>query len=416
MENHTGGRLFVVSGMMKPNILSGNRSNKCYRVCCSCTSWSSPSQLLEHVQHRFKEMHEKTMLQGIPWQQMDWPRSSAGLATQTWKSTSTLAPKMPISMEPTSIQKVFMASNVANDRLSIEVGDMFFCSHVTMKKLQIVPCLSNHFRTFLFSCEKIAWNFNICQMLVMLSHSFWMFFSCFSVWHFGTSQNPSFSSSLLQQHLILSWGGILKKDSQAKWRNKHPGWVHNDFCSKRNVFFTHMSRSIQNSFDIGNRGCFWKGCLKMKPLTSAPRIHGSSFRCPATETAWNFKSFLGDPRFMKAFLFDTWPFLGRKRIRFDQPRRCQPLGLQFSCSRLISFSFRSSRASVALRASKCPPGIKTFSTQSELTNRNETSILKFFCFWSLIIRSASKSHWPFQLIHGLTRWQSHQQKITGPAT
>ena len=61
----------------------------------------------------------------------------------------------------------------------------------------------------------------------------------------------------------------------------------------------------------------------MKPLTSAPRIHGSSFRCPATETAWNFKSFLGDPRFMKAsfesirlilsFLFDTWPFLGRKK-------------------------------------------------------------------------------------------------------
>ena len=35
MENHTG-RLCVVSGMMKPNILSGNRSNRCYRVCCSC--------------------------------------------------------------------------------------------------------------------------------------------------------------------------------------------------------------------------------------------------------------------------------------------------------------------------------------------------------------------------------------------
>ena len=82
-----------------------------------------------------------------------------------------------------------------------------------------------------------------------------------------------------------------------------------------------MSRSIQNSFWYRKSRLFLK-----KPFTSAPWIHGQSFCCPATETAWNFKSFLrckdGEViqdswmHLLKAFallllslLFDTWSFL-----------------------------------------------------------------------------------------------------------
>lgn len=86
------------------------------------------------------------------------------------------------------------------------------------------------------------------------------------------------------------WCGILKKDKPGKVAQllKHPGWVHNVLFFEK-IMWMWFYRYVPLHTEL-----LWyrKSRLFLKKLTSAPWIHGQSFCCPATETAWNFKSFL----------------------------------------------------------------------------------------------------------------------------
>lgn len=195
-----------------------------------------------------------------------------------------------------------------------------------MKKFQIFPCLSNRFRTCLFNCQKIVWHFGKSQnrkVVLKQTKKLPDFFPQPS----ATTIDP-FQFAALQlwfgriEGIAEPWCGILKKDKPGKVAQllKHPGWVHNVlFFEKIMCFYRYVPLHTELLW-------YRKSRLFLKKLTSAPWIHGQSFCCPATETAWNFKSFLrckdGEViqdswmHLSKAFallllslLFDTWSFL-----------------------------------------------------------------------------------------------------------
>lgn len=273
----------------------------------------------------------------------------------------------------------------ASHRLSIEVGDMFFCSRVTMKKFQIFPCLSNRLRTCLFSCQKIVWHFGKSQnRKVVLKETKKLpgFFPQPS----ATTIDP-FQFAALQlwfgriEGIAEPWCGILKKDKPGKVAQllKHPGWVHNVlFFKKIMCFYRYVPLHTELLLISEIAAVFekaWKSCLKMNDgSTDHPvavqlrKRHGTSNpSCDVRMARW---SKIHECIFWKhspyyychyyltpGLSWATWP-----KISSSQPPSCQPLCLQRSCSRLMSFSFGSPRASVALRASKCLRGIKTLST------------------------------------------------------